>query len=49
MTLIDPTIPVREGEALDEARLFDHLKALHPELQPPMQVSQFPGGASNLT
>lgn len=49
MTLIDPTIPVREGEALDEARLLAHLTRLHPELQGPMEVSQFPGGASNLT
>ena len=49
MTLTDQPGRIREGEELDAARVDAHLKAQLPELQGPLAISQFPGGASNLT
>ncbi len=49
-TAANRTIPVREGEEFDrekvERYLRENLKGLGPE---PLEVSQFPSGASNLT
>lgn len=47
--VIDEATAVREGEALDVAKLDAWLAAVLPELQGPLTVSQFPGGYSNLT
>jgi len=41
--------PVREGEELDWAALDRHLKTVLPGLEGKPEVSQFQGGASNLT
>lgn len=43
------TRPVREGDELDLARLTPVLAAAISELEPPLRVTQFPGGHSNLT
>jgi len=43
------TKPVREGEELDWDALDKHLKDALPHLEGVPQVSQFPGGNSNLT
>lgn len=49
MALTDASTAVREGEALDTRLLDPYLKAHIPGLQGTPVVSQFPGGASNLT
>jgi aminoglycoside phosphotransferase (APT) family kinase protein len=46
---IDQARPVREGEALDGARLRDYMAAHIPELAPTLAIVQFPHGHSNLT
>ena len=46
---IDAAAAVREGEALDVAKLDAWLAEVLPELQGPLSVAQFPGGYSNLT
>jgi len=46
---VDAARPVREGEALDEAKLKDYLKEVLPDLTGPLSVQQFPSGHSNLT
>ena len=43
------TKPVREGEELDWVALDRHLKAVLPGLEGKPEISQFQGGASNLT
>jgi aminoglycoside phosphotransferase (APT) family kinase protein len=40
---------VREGEALDAARLFAYLRERVPELEGELKIEQFPSGYSNLT
>lgn len=45
----NPTRAVREGEALDWARLDAYLKTVLPDLTGKPVVTQFIGGASNLT
>lgn len=46
----DGTIPPRDGEGLDEARLLAFLRArLDGVPEGPLEVRQFPTGASNLT
>lgn len=47
--MTDPTRPVREGEELDLAAVESFLKSAIPDLEDPLEVSQFPSGASNLT
>jgi aminoglycoside phosphotransferase (APT) family kinase protein len=42
-------IPVREGEAVDEAAVAAHLEGKLPKTGPGLQVWQFPGGHANLT
>jgi aminoglycoside phosphotransferase (APT) family kinase protein len=49
MALTDPSIPVRPGEALDAERIDAYLKAHLHGLSGTPEISQFPGGASNLT
>ncbi len=49
MTKIDQARKPREGEELDAARLESWLRDTLPELQGEVSISQFPGGASNLT
>lgn len=49
MSLTDQTIRSREGEELDAAVIDPYLKAHIPGLQGQPRISQFPGGASNLT
>jgi aminoglycoside phosphotransferase (APT) family kinase protein len=49
MDFTNPTIDVREGEELDEARLAAFLKETIRGLEGGMTVRQFPAGASNLT
>ena len=49
MTLSDQTIRSREGEELDAAVIDPYLKAHIPGLNGSPKISQFPGGASNLT
>lgn len=44
------TIPVRPGEELDGERLLAYLRQVLPDLpEGPLEVRQFPAGASNLT
>ena len=45
----DQPAEVRNGEALDTARVEAFLHEAVPGLEGPMTVSQFPSGASNLT
>ena len=47
--LTDQAAPIRDGEHLDAAIIDRYLKELMPELQGTLRISQFPGGASNLT
>lgn len=49
MTLTDQSTRIREGEELDPALIDPYLKARIPGLQGTPRISQFPGGASNLT
>lgn len=49
MALIDPSSQIRPGEELDASALDAYLKANLPGLEGAPRVSQFPGGASNLT
>jgi len=45
----DPTRPVREGEELDLAAVESFLESEIPGYEGPLEISQFPSGASNLT
>lgn len=49
MTLTDQSTQVRPGEELDAALIDPYLKASIPGLSGTPVISQFPGGASNLT
>ncbi|SFI08230.1 Predicted kinase, aminoglycoside phosphotransferase (APT) family [Collimonas sp. OK307] len=49
MTLIDQAGAVRSGEELDVAKIAAFLKSIDSSLEGLPTVSQFPGGASNLT
>lgn len=49
MSQTDPTIAMRKGETLPEAALDRELKTHLPELAGTPEITQFPGGASNLT
>lgn len=49
MALTDQSTQVRSGEELDAALIDPYLKAHIPGLSGNAQISQFPGGASNLT
>lgn len=49
MSQTDPTIAMRQGETLDIAALDRELKDHLPDLTGEPEVTQFPGGASNLT
>jgi aminoglycoside phosphotransferase (APT) family kinase protein len=49
MTLTDQSTQVRPGEELDATVIDPYLKAHIPGLQGSPAISQFPGGASNLT
>ncbi|MDF0731625.1 phosphotransferase family protein [Pseudomonas entomophila] len=49
MTLTDQSTQVRPGEELDAAVIDPYLKAHIPGLDGTPTISQFPGGASNLT
>ena len=48
MDVIDPALPVREGEELDAERIGTYLKQTLG-LAGPVRIRQFPGGFSNLT
>lgn len=49
MTLTDQASQIREGEELDAERVDAYLKRQLSNLTGPLTISQFPGGASNLT
>jgi len=49
MTLTDQSTQIRAGEELDANRIDPYLKANIPGLVGEPRISQFPGGASNLT
>ncbi|WP_349970811.1 phosphotransferase family protein [Pseudomonas caspiana] len=49
MALTDQSTQIRAGEELDAALIDPYLKAQIPGLEGTPQISQFPGGASNLT
>jgi aminoglycoside phosphotransferase (APT) family kinase protein len=49
MSTRDETTAPRKGEELDTGRLQEWLARQDPTLTGPLQVTQFPGGASNLT
>lgn len=49
MSLIDEARKVRPGEELDIATVDAYLKKQLPDLQGMPEITQFPGGASNLT
>lgn len=49
MALNDQSTRIRDGEELDAAIIDSYLKAHIPSLSGEPQISQFPGGASNLT
>ncbi len=47
--LLDQAAPVRAGEGIDESALATYLAREIPDLVTPLTITQFPGGASNLT
>ena len=49
MSFADETRVPRPGEELDAARLAAWLRELRPDLEGPLEISQFPAGHSNLT
>lgn len=49
MDHVDRPADVRRGEELDAARIESYLKETIPGLEGPVQIRQYPGGASNLT
>ena len=49
MALTDSSTHIRSGEELDANRIDPYLKAHIPGLEGQPMISQFPGGASNLT
>ena len=49
MSVLDEAVEVREGESLDLNKVDQYLKQALPDLEGPLTVKQFPGGASNLT
>ncbi|WP_282342555.1 phosphotransferase family protein [Pseudomonas sp. PS02288] len=49
MTLTDQSTGIRDGEELDAAAIDAYLKTQIPGLDGTPRISQFPGGASNLT
>ena len=49
LTNDNSTIAVRSGEDLDWQALDRHLRSVIPGLSGDMEISQFPGGKSNLT
>ena len=49
MSLTDQSTRIRAGEELDAAVIDPYLKAHIPGLEGTPKISQFPGGASNLT
>ncbi|PIB42991.1 aminoglycoside phosphotransferase [Pseudomonas sp. 2822-15] len=49
MALNDQSTQIRPGEELDASLIDPYLKAHIPSLAGPVKISQFPGGASNLT
>ena len=49
MALADQTTPIREGEELPADVIDRYLKAHMEGLEGTPRISQFPGGASNLT
>jgi aminoglycoside phosphotransferase (APT) family kinase protein len=49
MALTDQSTRIRDGEELDAGIIDAYLKAHIPSLSGTPQISQFPGGASNLT
>jgi aminoglycoside phosphotransferase (APT) family kinase protein len=46
---IDRSKPVRAGEELDAVKLAEYFGKHVPEIAGPIEISQFPGGFSNLT
>ena len=49
MSVLDQAGNIREGEELDLANIDAYMKSIVPSLDGEVQVTQFPGGASNLT
>jgi len=49
MDLIDHPTDVRKGEDLSPDRIEAYLKEVMPDLKGPVEVRQYPSGASNLT
>ena len=49
MDYVDRPTDVREGEELAADRIESYLEETIPGLEGPVQVRQYPGGASNLT
>lgn len=49
MTLTDQSTGIRQGEELDTAAIDHYLKTHIPGLSGELKITQFPGGASNLT
>ncbi|MDB4975215.1 MAG: putative acyl-CoA dehydrogenase [Myxococcaceae bacterium] len=48
-SFVDRARPVRTGEELDVAKVASYLARVEPSLQGVPELTQFPGGASNLT
>ena len=49
MSLLDQAGNVRQGEELDPAIIKEYFKEIQPALTGDVTITQFPGGASNLT
>jgi aminoglycoside phosphotransferase (APT) family kinase protein len=49
MTIIDQAGDIREGEELDALRISQYLKQHLGDIEGELKITQFPGGASNLT
>lgn len=47
--VVDKAGQIRAGEELDADKLGEHIRTVRPELGGTPRVTQFPGGASNLT
>lgn len=49
MTIIDQAGDIREGEELDAVKIEQYVKQRVGDIEGGMKITQFPGGASNLT
>src|SRR5690606_9678203 len=49
MSNLDEPRAVRAGEELDPSRVHQYMQSLDASIDGPLEIAQYPGGASNLT